>query len=633
MKYFVVPIFLLYCALFVHRLPGQTVLVSNIENLTRGNLIADQNIDFAGVFNSSADVTVTSIELDLTTLDSSSDYEVKLFAGTAVEPTVELEVLSGPASPSGVTNFIFNAPVLLAANTNYWVVVGAQQGAGKYSWNYTDDLAQSGTGLIGQQVNLRFGTNPWTVNNTNIFPKFRVNFLEIANVLVSNVENLTRGSLENDQNFDWAGTFTSPTAGTVTSIDLDLTTVDPSSSYDIKLFAGTAVEPTVELGVLSGPANPAGVTNFTLNAPVELVANTPYWVVVGAQPGAGRYSWKYTDDVAQSGTGLIGQQVNFRVGTNQWVVNNTNIFPKFRVNFFENVNEPPEANAGDDQSVRVGDTVVLDGNGSFDDNTANSNLVFNWSLIGPPGSSTVLSDPGANNPTFSVDIAGTYEAQLVVTDEEGLMSGFDSVMISSDNLAPTSMVESEYTIAIVTNTVVVSGANSFDPEMDPLSFEWEFSPPDGSNSYLDVSIDPVNPQFLADIEGTYTVNLTVHDPIGPGNTATIEIVASNAEQFAEVVIMDTSDEIKELSAEAVTSDGNKTAMTKQLAKAVRCCQKQEAAQAVKKLDDQLKRVDGVALRGSVDTAGPSRDWITDPVKQQKVYRDLKAAKEAIESGQ
>ena len=111
--------------------------------------------------------------------------------------------------------------------------------------------------------------------------------------------------------------------------------------------------------------------------------------------------------------------------------------------YYELNNLSPTADAGPNQSIRVGDPVFLDGSSSFDDNTPNSNLVFNWVLIAPPGSNSFLSNPGATNPTFLVDTAGTYEARLSVTDEEGLMSEFDSVLISTDNLAPTSVIETD----------------------------------------------------------------------------------------------------------------------------------------------------------------------------------------------
>lgn len=78
-------------------------------------------------------------------------------------------------------------------------------------------------------------------------------------------------------------------------------------------------------------------------------------------------------------------------------------------------NVAPVANAGNSQSVVLGETVVLDGTGSSD---ANGNtLTYRWSLvIAPAGSSAAIQEPTDPQPSFVPDFPGTYEAQLVVND-------------------------------------------------------------------------------------------------------------------------------------------------------------------------------------------------------------------------
>ena len=100
-------------------------------------------------------------------------------------------------------------------------------------------------------------------------------------------------------------------------------------------------------------------------------------------------------------------------------------------------NLPPTADAGADQSLRAGDTVNLDGSGSSDDNTAPEALAYSWSFsLKPGGSMATLSGADTATPSFVADLAGSYVVELVVTDEGGLPSPPDSVIISSDNLAP-----------------------------------------------------------------------------------------------------------------------------------------------------------------------------------------------------
>ncbi len=95
------------------------------------------------------------------------------------------------------------------------------------------------------------------------------------------------------------------------------------------------------------------------------------------------------------------------------------------------INTPPVANAGHDQSVFVGDTVMLDGSGSGD--TDGDPITYLWSIVAVPnGSAAVLSVPGAVNPTFVPDVTGTYTLELVVNDSH-VNSLPDSVTINAES--------------------------------------------------------------------------------------------------------------------------------------------------------------------------------------------------------
>ncbi|RYY52553.1 MAG: PASTA domain-containing protein [Chitinophagaceae bacterium] len=79
------------------------------------------------------------------------------------------------------------------------------------------------------------------------------------------------------------------------------------------------------------------------------------------------------------------------------------------------INTPPEANAGLDQSVLTGQTVVLDGSRSID--ADGDSLLFKWALLSRPNASAaVLSDLNAVQPALTIDVAGIYVAQLIVND-------------------------------------------------------------------------------------------------------------------------------------------------------------------------------------------------------------------------
>lgn len=92
-------------------------------------------------------------------------------------------------------------------------------------------------------------------------------------------------------------------------------------------------------------------------------------------------------------------------------------------------NEPPVANAGPDQNVDVGDTVLLNGSNSYDpDGDA---LTFSWTIAGAPGaSSSFLDSPASALTEFVPDVSGTYIVQLVVSDGIST-SAVDSVLVTA----------------------------------------------------------------------------------------------------------------------------------------------------------------------------------------------------------
>lgn len=171
-------------------------------------------------------------------------------------------------------------------------------------------------------------------------------------------------------------------------------------------------------------------------------------------------------------------------------------------------NSPPIADAGPDQTVFVTNTVKLDGSDSND--VDGDMLTFNWSFISrPDGSSAMLSDATAVNTTFFVDLPGTYVIQLIVNDGT-IDSSPDNVVISTLNSRPVSDAGLDQNVPVGA-TVQLDGNGSTDADGDDLSFSWSFTTiPDESTATLS---DPTvaNLTFVADVPGTYVVQLIVND--------------------------------------------------------------------------------------------------------------------------
>jgi len=189
-------------------------------------------------------------------------------------------------------------------------------------------------------------------------------------------------------------------------------------------------------------------------------------------------------------------------------------------------NLAPLADAGIDQTVRPDDLVNLDGTASSDPDE-NYPLSYAWQIINrPAGSSATLSDSDTPTPSFTVDMDGDYTLQLVVTDALGAESEPDAVVVSTVTSKPVANAGGDQFLDTFPSTVQLDGGQSFDPDDDPITYEWTMtSKPDGSLATLS---DPTasDPTFDADILGTYIIQLLVTDSFGLVSEADAVVVTS-----------------------------------------------------------------------------------------------------------
>ena len=293
------------------------------------------------------------------------------------------------------------------------------------------------------------------------------------------------------------------------------------------------------------------------------------------------------------------------------------------------VNAPPTADAGPDQSIHASGIVQLDGTNSFDDNTASIDLTYHWTLVSTPAGSTAsLNDPCLPDPTFVVDLPGTYVAELVVEDSAHLASTPDMVFVSSTDLAPTANAGSDCA-GVVNQIVLLDGTASSDPENDPLTFFWSFTQlPSGSAAALAGSLSPA-PGFLPDVAGTYVVGLIVDDGFGPSLVDEVVITVITGLQFAANTTATAINTSAALPSSSVTTAGNQQALLQFLSQAVQGVQGGNLSQARSKLQMAISRCDGWTLRGSADQNGPGRDWVTEEIAARDLYGQLNAALNAL----
>ena len=173
-------------------------------------------------------------------------------------------------------------------------------------------------------------------------------------------------------------------------------------------------------------------------------------------------------------------------------------------------NTAPTADAGEDQTVNVGVAVSLDGSGSSD--ADGDTLTFSWSFqLLPSGSNASLTNETAIDPSFTADVAGQYVVQLEVNDGSETSSPASVTITAVDsNSAPVAGAGNDQNVATGA-TVQLDGSASIDSDGDLITYAWTVvSSPDGSTASLsDATI--VNPTFVADLDGQYTLELVVAD--------------------------------------------------------------------------------------------------------------------------
>jgi PKD repeat protein len=138
-----------------------------------------------------------------------------------------------------------------------------------------------------------------------------------------------------------------------------------------------------------------------------------------------------------------------------------------------NLNEPPQANAGADQTVDEGAIVALDGSSSLDiDGNVES---YSWNQISGP--KVTLSNASSDQPTFTapnVESDGvSLTFNLTVTDTGGLKNTDSCIVnITWQNDPPTAVVTPDYTEISEGTLVTMDGSASTDSDDGIASYQW-----------------------------------------------------------------------------------------------------------------------------------------------------------------
>lgn len=202
-------------------------------------------------------------------------------------------------------------------------------------------------------------------------------------------------------------------------------------------------------------------------------------------------------------------------------------------------NRPPVAEATATASVSAAGQVTLDGTGSSD---PDDNIIsYFWQQI--EGQQAILADPNRPTATFTapyVDTVGeVLRFRLTVTDAQGESASTEvETMVNWVNRPPVAQVAIEHQRVIAGTPVILSGANSYDPD-GPINFLWQqLSGPEVDVDGLALDQAP----FTAPASGTsLAFRLTVTDAESLTSTAYCT-VSVNQQPFATNLELATSED-------------------------------------------------------------------------------------------
>ena len=516
--------------------PATTETVSG-SNFTKSSVVNFNGTALTTTFVSSSQLTAVIPASSLTTAGS---FNITVTDGGKTSNSIALKV-----SSSAPTITSLSPGSAMAGSSGFVLTVTGTgfNGSSVVNWNGTavpttflDSTqlnASISASLIASSASVPVTVNtPGTTGGTSSPQTFTVNG-PVPTLTNINPTTVFAGSGDitltvNGTNFlpnssvQWAGASRTTTFVSSTQLTAAISAADLASagSPAVSVFnpapqGGTSN--TIALSIAAHPANqpPTASAGFDQTVPVGSTVNLNGYGSTDSDGNRLTFQWTLTSKPGGSTAALNNVNTptpsfvadvagNYSV---QLVVNDGTVNSAPATVTISTVNSAPVANAGRNQTAKIGETVQLDGTGSsdFDGNR----LTYVWTLTSPAGSSATLSSATSAQPKFLVDKAGSYVASLTVNDGT-LSSAPSSATITITNTAPVANAGANQAVPVGA-TVHLDGSASSDFDGNPLSYSWAItSVPSGSSAALS-NASAVRPTFVADKAGTYLVQLIVND--------------------------------------------------------------------------------------------------------------------------
>ena len=197
------------------------------------------------------------------------------------------------------------------------------------------------------------------------------------------------------------------------------------------------------------------------------------------------------------------------------------------------LNVPPNANAGSDQRVLTGQSVLLDGGASNDPDSGPVPLSYLWSFMKIPAGSlrTDQDIAGRSNQQagFVPDVDGEYQIDVAVSD--GSDTTHDGMVITASAATPPVANAGPDQAVKMGQGFTLDGSGSHDQDglPQPLIYQWGFASIPAGSGLTNSDITNANTSsasFTPDKAGSYVLQLSVSDGETTSTDNTVVIVDS-----------------------------------------------------------------------------------------------------------
>ena len=287
-------------------------------------------------------------------------------------------------------------------------------------------------------------------------------------------------------------------------------TSSPLAGVTVKLW-GANTSGVKDIQISSTSTNSEGWYSLSVNVSTYAY---DYYIIEETDPG-GYYSVGAT---SVSGKKLTNNQIEYDFDDLSGTLTGNKFWDKKQ-------NNDPVADAGGPYSGTAGQTITLDGSGSYDSDGSIS--LYEWDINGD-GDYNDAGDKTGQTVQNTWTSAGTYTVNLRVTDNDGATDTDQATVTISADVMPVADAGGPYS-GTVGQAITLDGSGST-PGDGTNTYEWDI---DGDGIYGESGETGQTVQYTWAAAGTYTVYLRVTDSDGDqsSDAATVTISAGGSTEY------------------------------------------------------------------------------------------------------